>query len=77
MRARRRRSSPQKNIVQLAATQDGGTEIRYASEVTIAGRLGKFGFGIMQKKAEALGEDLASAFRDRVLAQISEPTRGR
>ena len=65
------------NIVQLAATQDGGTEIRYASEVTIAGRLGKFGFGIMQKKAKALGEDFAKAFRDRVAAQISQPTRDR
>jgi carbon monoxide dehydrogenase subunit G len=57
------------NVLRLAATQDGGTEIRYASEVTVAGRLGKFGFGIMQKKAKALGEDFAKAFRDKVLAQ--------
>jgi carbon monoxide dehydrogenase subunit G len=63
--------------VQLAATEDGGTEIRYASEVTIAGRLGKFGFGIMQKKAKALGEDFAKAFRDRMAAQISQPTGDR
>lgn len=57
------------NVVQLAAIPDGGTEIRYVSEVTVAGRLGKFGFGIMQKKAKGLGQDFARAFCDKIAAQ--------
>jgi uncharacterized protein len=65
------------NIVQLAATQDGNTEIRYASEVTIAGRLGRFGFGIMQKKAKALGEDFARALRDKLAVPRNQPVRDR
>lgn len=41
----------------------GGTEVRYASEVSVTGRLGKFGLGIMKKKAEALGAKFAESFR--------------
>jgi len=35
---------------------DNRTEVRYASEVSIFGRLGKFGLGIMKKRAEALSQ---------------------
>jgi carbon monoxide dehydrogenase subunit G len=56
------------NVLRLVPTPDGGTTVHYVSDVTVAGRLGKFGFGIMQKKAKTLGEDFAKAFRDTVAA---------
>ena len=52
--------------LRLSPTTDGGTEVHYASEVSLVGRLGKFGLGIMKKKAKTLGEEFAAAFRARV-----------
>jgi uncharacterized protein len=52
--------------LRLKALDDGGTEVHYASEVALVGRLGKFGLGIMKKKAKTLGEEFAAAFRARV-----------
>lgn len=54
------------NVVELKPAGDGATEIFYASEVSIFGRLGKFGLGIMKKKAKQLGNQFAEAFRLRV-----------
>jgi carbon monoxide dehydrogenase subunit G len=51
------------NELVLAPTAEGGTEVRYAAEVSVTGRLGKFGLGIMKKKAEALGQKFAENFR--------------
>ena len=51
------------NVLQLAALDDDTTEVAYSSEVSVTGRLGKFGLGVMKKKAEALGQDFANAFR--------------
>jgi carbon monoxide dehydrogenase subunit G len=45
---------------------DVGTEVKYASEVSVTGRLGKFGLGMMQKKAESLGVQFAEAFRNKI-----------
>ena len=42
------------------------TEVWYSSEAVVVGRLGKFGFNIMKKKAESLGRDFANAFKMRV-----------
>ena len=42
------------------------TEIAYSSEVSLVGRLGKFGLGIMKKKAKETGEAFARAFRARL-----------
>ncbi len=42
------------------------TEVNYKSEVSIVGRLGKFGLGIMKKKAKAVGEEFAENFRARL-----------
>lgn len=39
------------------------TEVSYVSDIAIVGRLGKFGAGIMKKKADAMGEEFAQAFR--------------
>jgi len=38
----------------------------YASEAAVVGRLGKFGLGVMKKKAESLGRDFAQAFKQKV-----------
>jgi hypothetical protein len=54
------------SVLRLVALGDNETEVIYQSEVSVVGRLGKFGLGIMKKKAESLGRDFASAFRERV-----------
>ena len=54
------------NELHLAALDDGTTEVRYVSEVSIVGRLGRFGLGVMKKKAAALGVEFAEAFRLRI-----------
>jgi uncharacterized protein len=54
------------NVVALAERADGGTDVAYSSEVTVTGRLGKFGLGVMKKKAEALSADFIAAFRAHV-----------
>jgi uncharacterized protein len=55
------------NEVVLAAAE-GGTEVRYVSEVSVTGRLGKFGLGMMKKKAEQLGAKFAENFRGKIEA---------
>ena len=42
------------------------TEIAYSSDVSLVGRLGKFGLGIMKKKAKETGEAFARALRARL-----------
>ncbi len=56
------------NELVLAPTDGGGTEVKYASEVSVTGRLGKFGLGIMKKKADALGAKFAENFRGKIEA---------
>jgi uncharacterized protein len=47
----------------LDATAGGETIVHYSSDVTISGRLGKYGLGMMKKKAESLGRQFADSFR--------------
>lgn len=54
------------NTLRLTALNEGETEVFYASEATVVGRLGKFGLGVMKKKAESLGRDFAAAFKLKV-----------
>ncbi|NMM27397.1 MAG: carbon monoxide dehydrogenase subunit G [Glaciimonas sp.] len=54
------------NLLTLKAIDNGNTEVTYASNVTIVGRLGKFAGGIMQKMAEHMSEQFITAFRERV-----------
>jgi carbon monoxide dehydrogenase subunit G len=54
------------NTLRLTALSEQETEVSYSSEAVVVGRLGKFGFGIMKKKAESLGRDFANAFKVRV-----------
>ncbi|MEQ9125811.1 MAG: 4-hydroxybenzoyl-CoA reductase, partial [Alphaproteobacteria bacterium] len=50
----------------LKALDESQTEVTYASDVSVVGRLGKFGLGIMKKKAKSMGEEFAAKFRERV-----------
>jgi uncharacterized protein len=54
------------NTLRLTALSDNETEVFYASEAAVVGRLGKFGLGVMKKKAESLGRDFAQAFKTKV-----------
>ena len=50
----------------LSEAEGGGTAVAYASDVSVFGRLGKFGLGIMKKKARDIGRAFAESFRERV-----------
>ena len=54
------------SVVRLKQIDANTTEVYYSSEVSIVGRLGKFGFGIMKKKAKTIGNEFAEAFRKTV-----------
>jgi carbon monoxide dehydrogenase subunit G len=54
------------NVLTLADLAEGGTQVSYCSEVSVTGRLGKFGLGVMKKKAEVLGHQFAECFRAEV-----------
>jgi carbon monoxide dehydrogenase subunit G len=56
------------NELLLAPTTGDATEVKYVSEVSVTGRLGKFGLGVMKKKAESLGAKFADAFRGKIEA---------
>ncbi len=50
----------------LRSIDVNSTEVRYVSEVSIFGRFGKFGLGMMKKRAESIGGEFAKAFAARV-----------
>lgn len=54
------------NILRLTSLSEEETEVFYSSEATVVGRLGKFGLGVMKKKAESLGREFAAAFKQRI-----------
>ena len=54
------------NVLALRALDEKTTEITYSSEVSLVGRLGKFGLGIMKKRAKETGDAFAQAFRIRL-----------
>ncbi|WP_270935429.1 CoxG family protein [Falsiroseomonas oryzae] len=60
------------NLLLVRGTEDGGTEVAYASEVSISGRLGKFGLGLMRKKAA----ELATTFATNLSARLAPPGCG-
>ena len=56
----------------LLTEVDGGrTQIRYSSEASIFGRLGRYGLGMMKKKADAVAAEFAAAFTQRVAAMVA------
>jgi carbon monoxide dehydrogenase subunit G len=54
------------NIVRLKSNDDGSTEVYCQSESSIVGRLGKYGAGMMMKKADAIWEKLAQNIRKEI-----------
>ncbi len=54
------------NILKLTEIDEDQTEVYYAADVYVVGRLGKFGIGMMKKKAETTGQEFAANFRERV-----------
>ncbi|WP_428929479.1 CoxG family protein [Marinibacterium sp. SX1] len=44
------------NVLRLSDTDGGGTHVEYEAEVSMTGRLGKFGLGIFRKKADQLAK---------------------
>jgi carbon monoxide dehydrogenase subunit G len=64
------------SVITLSENPHGGTQVAYSSEVSLTGRLGKFGLGMMKKKVEAVGNEFAEAFRAKVEAAVSETHSG-
>ncbi len=54
----------------LAAADDGGaqpaTRVRYRSDVSVTGRLGRFALGMMRKKAQSVGDEFARNLQARL-----------
>lgn len=51
-----------KNRLELRALDERTTEVAYSADVTLVGRLGRFGLGMMKKKAESLGVSFVRSF---------------
>ncbi len=56
------------SLLALTPLDGDATEVHYESEVSVVGRLGKFGLGVMRKKVKSLGEAFAAALKERVEA---------
>ena len=65
-----------RNELRLVSTGDQTTEVTYLSEISLVGRLGKFGLGMMKKKAKQLGGEFAEQFRTRVEGADNNVTTG-
>lgn len=55
------------NLLVVRALEDRQTEVAYASDVSVSGRLGKFGLGLMRKKAA----ELAAIFAQNLAARLA------
>jgi hypothetical protein len=51
------------SVVKLAERDAALTEVSYTSDISITGRLGKFGLGMMRKKADQLRQEFVQKFR--------------
>ncbi|MCL4182125.1 MAG: SRPBCC family protein [Burkholderiaceae bacterium] len=54
------------NTLRLRSLGEAGTEVSYASRISIIGRLGKFAGGVMQKVAESQSDQFIAAVRERL-----------
>jgi len=54
------------NQVSLVDLGAGRTRVRYASDLSVTGRLGKFALGIMKKKAQSMAQEFAENLRARI-----------
>ncbi len=63
-----------RNRLDLVPLGEEATEVRYASTVSLTGRLGKFGLGMMRKKAESTAAEFAAAFVSLVAMPTAAPS---
>jgi carbon monoxide dehydrogenase subunit G len=61
------------STLSLSPVDDSRTQILYTSELSIVGRLGKFGAGMMKKKADVLGDEFADELRRQILGPSGAP----
>lgn len=52
--------------LRLQAVSPLQTKVQYISEISVVGRLGKFGVGMMHKIADSMGDQFVEALRDRI-----------
>lgn len=57
----------------LSPVDEFRTQVVYTSELSIVGRLGKFGAGMMKRKADALGDQFADELRRQILGPAAAP----
>jgi uncharacterized protein len=57
------------STLKLSALDDRRTEVEYTSDVSIVGRLGKFGLNVMRKKADSMGDEFIQALRSKIEGQ--------
>jgi len=62
------------SVLRLSDLGDSGTELHYRTDVSVFGRLGKFGEGIMKEKAKEYGERFASSLKERLEAGAGAAT---
>ncbi|MDI6762321.1 MAG: SRPBCC domain-containing protein [Thermodesulfobacteriota bacterium] len=55
-----------KNEIKLNVISEKETDFYYRSDVSVLGTLGKFGEGIMRKKAKDVGEQFAQALKSKI-----------
>ena len=54
------------STLSLSPVDELRTQVVYTSELSIVGRLGKFGAGMMKKKADVLGDEFAEELRRQI-----------
>ncbi len=50
----------------LTQQDDGNTQVTYTSEISLLGRLGRFGSGMMQKVADSIGNEFVGKLKEQV-----------
>ena len=56
----------------LASVSEEETEVSYSSDLSLVGRLGKFGSGMMLKVADSMGEDFVAALKGVIEGQQTD-----
>lgn len=58
-----------KSTIFVNALDENTTEVKYTSNISISGRLGKFGLGIMRKKADSIGDEFVQNLCSKIECQ--------
>lgn len=59
------------NVLSVQAIDAATTKVQYASDVSVTGRLGKFGLGLMKKKAERVAAEFAANLQARLASKAA------